>query len=88
MHHNPAGSLPHSQLFSVRVWQEAMGGDVYETRSRVHHVLSGEVCYFRQWADLVAYLQDKVECQSGSVSETQSIDGANAPLVQDSSVQG
>jgi hypothetical protein len=61
MSHNSPGPVPHSQLFIVRLWQEAMGSGVYETRSQVRHVPSGEVCHFRAWADLVAYLSGKIE---------------------------
>ncbi len=80
MHHNPPVKCPHSQLFTVRLWQEEMGEGAYETRSRVCHVLSGEVYYFRAWADLVAYLQQKVESQS---VRSQSVNRTVAPLVQE-----
>lgn len=50
---------PHrSQLFTVRLWQEDLGGGRSEWRGKVQHVLSGEARYFRDWATLIAALQE------------------------------
>jgi hypothetical protein len=45
-----------SQLFTVRVWVEALGNDQTEVRGEVQHVLSGETHYFRRWSKLVEFL--------------------------------
>jgi hypothetical protein len=74
-----SGQRRHAQLFSVRLWQEAMGGGVYETRGQVCHVLSGEVRYFCAWADLVAFLQDKVELPSAASVPSPTVEGIGAP---------
>ncbi len=50
--------LAHSQLFTVRIWQEDLGQGHYEWRGKVRHVTSGEVRYFRDWAMLIAYMQE------------------------------
>ena len=48
-----------SHLFTVRVWREPLGQGHSEWRGQVRHVLSGEVRYFREWAQLVAYLEGR-----------------------------
>ncbi len=45
-----------SHLFTLRIWQEELGNGEMEWRSRVHHVMSGEVRYFRDWPSLIAFL--------------------------------
>ncbi len=50
---------PH--LFTVRVWREDLGEGRSEWRGKVQHVLSGEVRYFRDWATLIAALQEMLE---------------------------
>jgi hypothetical protein len=47
-----------SQLFTVRVWLEELGEGRSEWRGKVQHVLSGEARYFRDWATLIAALQE------------------------------
>lgn len=42
----------HSQLFTVRLWHEDLGRGQVEWRGQVTHVLSGEMRWFRQWAEL------------------------------------
>jgi hypothetical protein len=49
-----------SQLFTVRLWQEALGNDLTEVRAEVRHVLSGETRYFRDWDLMIAYLHTKL----------------------------
>ena len=56
--------IPHSYLFTVRVWQEGMGEDKVELRGEIRHVLSGELRYFRDWNTLITYLADKVHEQA------------------------
>ena len=48
--------LPHSHLFTVRLWPEALGASNVEWRGKVTHVLSGEARYFREWQDLIAFV--------------------------------
>ncbi len=50
--------LAHSQLFTVRVWQEDLGQGRCEWRGKVRHVTSGEVRYFRDWPMLIAHMQE------------------------------
>lgn len=57
-------SLPRSQLFTVRVWQEELDGGRSEWRGQVRHVLSGETCYFRDWLSLVAFVVEKAAKRS------------------------
>ena len=47
---------PHSHLFTVRVWKEEVGTDRTEWRGKVQLLTSGDVRYFRAWADLVPLL--------------------------------
>ncbi len=54
-------SLQHSQLFTVRVWREDRGNGGSEWRGKVQHVLSGEARYFRDWATLIAALQEMLK---------------------------
>jgi hypothetical protein len=64
-----------STLFTLRLWQEAMGGDQVELRAEVRHVQSGEVRYFRDWGALTAFLIEKVEESAGQPRILQPIDG-------------
>ena len=45
-----------SYLFTVRVWQEEIGGDQREWRGQVQLLTSGEVRYFREWSGLAPLL--------------------------------
>ena len=45
-----------SHLFTLRIWREELGEGEAEWRGRVEHVISGEVCYFRQWMTLIYFL--------------------------------
>lgn len=45
-----------SHLFTLRLWQEDLGGDQKEWRSQVRHVSSGETRHFRDWEALRVYL--------------------------------
>jgi hypothetical protein len=47
---------PHSHLFTVRVWREEVGTNRSEWRGKVQLLSSGDVRYFREWADLVPLL--------------------------------
>ena len=52
---------PRSQLFTVRIWREHLGEGSSEWRGKVEHVLSGQTRYFRDWAALIAALQEMLE---------------------------
>jgi hypothetical protein len=45
-----------SHLFTIRVWQETADPTSveFEWRGRLHHVLSGQICYFRSWDALIS----------------------------------
>lgn len=49
--------LTHSQLFVLRIWQENLGEGHREWRGKVQHMISGDAHYFREWAGLIACLQ-------------------------------
>ena len=45
-----------SHLFTLRLWQEGDGREEKTLRFKVQHVLSGEVRYFRDWSQVVAFI--------------------------------
>lgn len=51
---------PHSSLFTIRLWPAACSEASQEVRMQVRHVLSGETRYFRDWAQLADYLEQKL----------------------------
>jgi len=53
----PATSSADSQLFTVRLWPEAIDDDLVEWRGKVDHVASGEGYYFRDWSRLIVCLE-------------------------------
>jgi hypothetical protein len=53
--------VPRSHLFTVRLWLEDLGDGRSEWRGKVEHVLSGQTCYFRDWATLVSAFQEMLE---------------------------
>ena len=53
--------VSHSQLFMVRVWCEDLGEGRTEWRGKVQHVTRGEARYFRDWAMLIAALQEMLK---------------------------
>ncbi len=46
----------HSELFTVRLWQEDLGDNRTEWRGKVQHVQKGEAFYFREWSMRIAAL--------------------------------
>lgn len=44
---------PRSHLFTVRIWEEAIGANQTEWRGKVQLLTNGEVRYFREWVALV-----------------------------------
>jgi hypothetical protein len=57
---NGGRALPHSHLFTLRLWQEPLGDGRFEWRGKVQYVLSGRAHYFRDWPALVCYLEEKL----------------------------
>jgi hypothetical protein len=46
-----------SQLFTLRVWQEAIGDGRFEIRGTLKHILSGETHHFRGWPALAQQVE-------------------------------
>ena len=44
-------------LFTVRIWREELGAGRVEWRGKVQHALHGEARYFREWAELIAFVE-------------------------------
>jgi len=51
---------PRSQLFTLRIWPEDLGGGTIDWRGLVQHVGSGEARYFRDWATLEAFVDEQL----------------------------
>ena len=49
-----------SHLFTLRVWREELGDGHVEWRGKVQYALSGEARYFREWAELIAFVREQV----------------------------
>ena len=49
--------VPHTHLFALRLWAEAVENGRFEWRGRVHHVPTGDVHYFREWQTLIRLIQ-------------------------------
>jgi hypothetical protein len=62
-------ALRSSHLFTVRVWQEGLGGGRAEWRGQVRHVASGETSYFRDWPTLVSLLIKMLSRQENEVDQ-------------------
>lgn len=54
-------AMPHSHLFTLRLWQESLGDGRFEWRGKVQYVLSGRPYYFRDWSALACYLEQKLQ---------------------------
>ncbi len=52
---------PGSRLFTVRLWQEELGGGRSEWRGRAQDITTGAAAYFRGWPGLIAVLSRLVE---------------------------
>ena len=46
-----------SHLFTVRLWSEPLAGGEKAWHGKVTHVLSGEARYFREWEELIGFLE-------------------------------
>jgi hypothetical protein len=61
-----------SHLFTVRVWREELSVGRVEWRGKVQHALSGEARYFREWAELIAFVRE----QAGDAEKVDQTDKA------------
>ena len=52
---------PHSNLFTLRIWQEKLDHDHTEWRGRIQHVLSGDTRHFRDWPALREHLLEMLQ---------------------------
>ena len=53
-------TTPRPQIFTVRLWYEALDGGRGEWRGEVRHADSDRHAYFREWDKLVGFLQQVV----------------------------
>jgi hypothetical protein len=53
----PSKSHSPSELFTVRVWCEALN-DHFEWRGKVSHGSSHQECYFREWGRLIEFIRE------------------------------
>jgi hypothetical protein len=54
---------PTLHLFTLRLWEEALGEGKAEWRGRIQELSSGETVFFRDWPGLVATLTRLVTAQ-------------------------
>jgi hypothetical protein len=52
------------QLFTLRLWQEAVSEGQYEWRGAIKNTSTGEVRYFREWEALVNLLPAMLQAAS------------------------
>jgi hypothetical protein len=64
---NTAGT--RTQVFIVRIWDEAQEEGEREVRIQARHVLTGETRYFLAWPALTAYLAGKLDAGSSIPGE-------------------
>ena len=57
---------PGSHLFTVRLWQEELGGGQAEWRGRAQDIVTGAAAYFRDWPGLIAVLSHLLEATDAS----------------------
>ncbi len=55
-----------SRLFTVRLWQEELGGGRSEWRGRAQDIVTGTAAYFRDWPGLIAALSRLLEAADAS----------------------
>jgi hypothetical protein len=72
MTHDRSSPSLTSHLFTVRVWREEVGNGRIEWRGKVQHALSGEARYFREWAELIAFVRE----QAGDAEKVDQTDKA------------
>ena len=59
-----------AHAFTVRIWREELGEGRVEWRGKVQLALSGEAQYFREWAELIAFMREQVGDIDNSTSLT------------------
>jgi hypothetical protein len=77
---------PGSHLFTVRVWQEELGGGQAEWRGRAQDIATGEAAYFRDWSGLIAVLSRLLEAKGAAPAgavEPSSMEREGLPPPQD-----
>jgi len=67
--------MHHSQLFALRLWTEQDDPETNDIRFKVQHVLSGEVRYTRNWAEVEAFvMQVFQEAEIGVRTKKESVE--------------
>ncbi len=59
-----------AHLFTLRVWEEELGGGRSELRGKVQDIASGEAGYFRDWPGLVALMQRLIRSPEAPAKDT------------------
>jgi hypothetical protein len=60
-----------THLFIIRCWEEELGPENSEWRSKVQHVQSGEVRYFRAWPEMMDWMQAQLDSAPEDWRDTQ-----------------
>lgn len=51
----------NAELFTIKLWEEVLNENQQtEWRGKIHHIESGEVCYFRDWSKMMAFLDNRL----------------------------
>jgi hypothetical protein len=45
----------------IGVWREELGEGCIDWCGKVQHALTGEARYFREWAELIAFMRQRVK---------------------------
>ncbi len=61
---------PRAHLFTLRMWEEELGGGQSEWRGKVQDIASGEAAYFRDWPGLVAVMQRLIQSPAEPAKDT------------------
>ena len=72
MHMDERDRATRTDLFTLRVWREAIGPDQTEWRGKLQHVLTGEARYFRGWDMLTRQLTIMLESPQLTIAERRS----------------
>ena len=59
--HHPSPMSNQSQLFTVRVWVETAQDGGAQLRVQVKHVLSGAIRTFREWSQVIAFIEGRLQ---------------------------
>lgn len=60
-----------SHFFTIRLWFEPLTQDEVSVRIKVHHVLSGDVRYFRDWLRAVEFIAEYSISEEKQLSNTE-----------------